>query len=201
MTNPIFDKRRRVGLVIGKTGSGKSYYVKKAVEKMLRVVVLDFVGEYHPPDFDGSGFNYFQNWQTFADDLYQRRDALICRSVCQFSQNIQDYSDALEACYAIGNLVVIIEEIHQFGNFAGMSESLEKATRLGRHRSVSLIGVSQRFFDVHNAVRVNLDVLVAFQLDNPRDIDYLRQVYFIGEKADVLPRLREYEYAAFDSIS
>jgi DNA helicase HerA-like ATPase len=168
---------------------------------MLRVVVLDFVGEYHPPDFDGSGFNYFQNWQTFADDLYQRRDALICRSVCQFSQNIQDYSDALEACYAIGNLVVIIEEIHQFGNFAGMSESLEKATRLGRHRSVSLIGVSQRFFDVHNAVRVNLDVLVAFQLDNPRDIDYLRQVYFIGEKADVLPRLREYEYAAFDSIS
>jgi len=189
-------KQRKITLVVGKTGYGKSFIVKDAINRLDRVVIFDTLGEYN----NYEDFTVVTTLKDLHKELLQKYEDTYMQIICRYTEQEQ-YETALAMCYMVGNLTVVIEEISNFSNAHALSPILEKIVRFGRHRDMSIIGITQRFSDIGLLLRNNLDMLVCFNLTAPNDINYLREIEFIGDNADSVPKLKRYQFLVFTNYN
>lgn len=188
----MYLKQRKIALVVGKTGYGKSRLVKKAIRRIDRLVIFDVMDEYDVLE----DIQRIDSVQGFIDVLKEagKQGSIFVRVVLK-EQEL--YERCFAACNIVGNMTIVIEEISNFSSSHSLSPTLEQLVRFGRHVDISLIGISQRFADIGLLLRNNFDVLITFNLSAPNDIKYLAEIPFIGDVAYDIPNLPRDDYYFF----
>lgn len=194
------NKIRKITLIVGKTGYGKSYFLKtKILPSLERVIIFDLMNEYNEDnDFNSSGYIYINDIENFREYLSDNYDNEQLKIIVTLDSH-EEYEFALQLCNILINVTIVIEEINNFSNAYGNTPELEKIIRFGRHRSLSIIGVTQRFSDLSLLLRNNLDNLIIFNLTAPNDIKYLSELFYIGDMACKIPQLKARQFLIFEN--
>lgn len=205
MTN----KQRDIIFVVGKTGFGKSYFVKNRVAPFYpRLVIFDIKNEYHTfEDFPiAQQFTIFEDVEVFRNYMLEHFNDNTLKIILRFSVTadndlMNDYETSLEICFAAENMTVIIEEISNFASPHYYTPLLEQLLRFGRHHNLSLVCTSQRVGDVGSLLLNNADYLCVFRLSDSNDIKRLQQLSYVDDtKALQVGLLEQTQYMLFENI-
>ena len=94
---------------------------------------------------------------------------------------------------AIGNVELAVDEVDMFIPVRCNCEHVLGLIKRGRHKGIAIYGVSRRPVEVSRLFSSQAHRIVCFGMNEPSDINYLRQ--FIGaENAEKVKRLQKYEY-------
>lgn len=178
--------------VIGRTGSGKTFYVLKSFFYQLNRVIL------HDRKHDLNGLK-----ATYA---HKPEDILWCwqhnryRVVYQpHDPSQEDYNQVCALIFNKGNYVLISDEISSYATASYIPYYLSELLRLGRVRNIGCINLTQRPMHVHNTVISEADYVVAFQLHLPGDRKKVAEV--VGEEALKLGAIPRYHYLVYNAYS
>lgn len=162
-------KKRKIILIFGRTGSGKSYLAKRMIQKFNRVIIVDKMFEYHSDTI-------FYNFNDLLE-YYLKNVPNEFNFVCRF-ENDDDIELLFKFCWYVKNLLIIVEESELYiSPYKKQSEFL-KLIRYGRHRAISIIAIARRVVELSNDVKANADEIISFKQILKKDIDYLKQLGF-----------------------
>lgn len=176
-------KKRKVILIFGRTGSGKSFLTKKIIEKLNRVVVIDTMYEYN----DGM---IFYNLKTLIEEFINNKPETF-KYICRFD-NDNDIELLFKFCWYVKNLVLVLEESELYiSPFQKQSEFL-KLIRYGRHKAISIIAIARRVVELSNDVKANANIIITFKQILNKDLEYLGN---LGFNKETVMNLKTYEYS------
>jgi len=178
---------KKIILIFGKRGSGKSYLAKKIIETEPRLVIFDTMSEYENGVVFGAetfdqclGFwrrVYRQNFRIIYQPL--NPDAEIER-ICQL-------------VYNLGNCCFLVEEIDCYCSTHQISETFAAIVQRGRHKNITLVGITQRPYGIHRLLTRQAKEIYVFNTNEPRDREYLR--ILLGQEIETkLDSLQQYQF-------
>lgn len=175
---------KKVVLILGQRGSGKSYLANEMLAKYPRYLIYDTLGEYSR----GVIFLELQNLKSFWGEHYQGNFRLIYQPV----NPIEDFDEVCDLVYELGDMMFLVEEIDTFCSSQMISTAFANIIQRGRHKDITLIGVSQRPYGIHRIITSQAKEIYSFLHREPRDVDYLK--FFIGSEAEKVRDLPRYHY-------
>lgn len=188
--------------VFGKSGMGKSQFVRSMIGSADRVVAFDPGGDYA----DLPGFQTVSTIAALAEALDDckfgsfklafaptpMREQVQLSSVCLLVEAMQH---RLGACARGLSALIVADELNNAfpvtpdPSYPGFA----RACSMGRKLGISVIGVSQRPAEVGTRFRGNLDRLVAFKFSGPHDVKAVMAVTG-GEGEAEIRTLSPYHY-------
>jgi hypothetical protein len=178
---------KKIILIFGTRGGGKSFLAKSLIAKEQRFVIFDTMGEYSqgvifgPEEYD----EFLQFWQR----TYRRPFRLVYRPI---DPDVEIETMA-ELVYALGNVTFLVEEIDCFCSPHQIAYSFKQIIQRGRHKNITLIGVTQRPFGVHRLLTSQAKEIYIFNMKEPRDREYLCEL--LGQNiSEKLDQLKPYEF-------
>lgn len=174
----------RIG-VWGRSGSGKSSYVKQLIKGRKRLIIFDPLDEYGPElrirsiahrkasDLDEVRKGMASDWRSFriayVPPSGKEPGALsaLCKLLMAAQQPFKDGKGGQQ-------LTLVVEEMNlSFPNAGGMEKcpGFSEICSRGRHYGIEVIGVSQRIAEVNTRFRGNTTETVVLKQKGPRDID------------------------------
>jgi len=183
--------QNRIVFVTGRKGCGKTTVsnalANEAYQAGRRVIVVAPMGGF---DLAGSP-TVFSRDEMLSDQTFGR-------SFVVNPPDDQTAIDAIRLAYGVGNCVLVVDEIDLYGDVRSPDESLLKVIRYGRHRGVSLIGVSQRPANVVRDLTAQSDILIMFHTTENRDVLYLADR--IGsDNAERLRSIPQFSYLVYSA--
>lgn len=167
--------QREIGLVFGKTGMGKSNYLKGYLTTLRRAIVLDPLDEYPAveiPDME-TMFDHVTSNETFRVK----------------STNIMDLEIMGEMVDSIPDVTFIIEEAQRClpPSRTDLPESIQRIIFQGRHFGRSLVIAAQRPSIVHIAARSQWTRICSFNLTEVNDVKWLEGTsgYSLDDEPDI----------------
>lgn len=161
-------------LVLGRKGSGKSFYVKNTLLPLLKeYIVIDILDEYN-------GY-CVRDFLELMEAIEQGKKKIICK----FTDDI-DTAYAFELIWELHNITLVLEEIDMHADSRSIDPILEKLIKYGRHHNLNLIGVCRRPYELNAIFRSQADSVVTFQQHEIRDLEYLIKTF------DADPQLIKY---------
>jgi DNA helicase HerA-like ATPase len=185
--------QNRIIFITGRKATGKTTFsnalAAQAYHAGRRVIVVAPMGGFDLP-----------GCPTVHSQAEMLSDRTVGRS---FVLNPPDDATALLAirfAYALGNVLLVVDEIDLYADVRSPDPIVMQIIRYGRHRGVSLLGVSQRPANVVRDMTAQCDFIVMFQSTELRDVAYLSDR--IGndnaEKIRALPQFTYMTYSAFE---
>lgn len=197
----------RIG-VWGRSGSGKSSYIKQATKGKPRVVVFDPLDEYGSEgyitvrDLDSVRIAMRDNWQTFRI-AYVPPASKEARALSALSRLLLAAQQPAKDKGAGRLLTLIVEEMNLSFHVSGgetKAPGFAEICSRGRHYGIEVFGCSQRIAEVSTRFRGNCTETVAFCQKGPRDkaaaaaelgvvletVQNLDNLHFIREKDGVI---------------
>ena len=176
-------QQRKVFLIWGKVGSGKTTLAKKILDQFSRVVIFDTLHEYH-----GTIVTTFPD---FLDLAQERHDAEF-RIICRYMSNVE-YEYTAKAVRVLGNCLVVLEEVEAY------LSSYEKDTEnpinwlisFGRHVNVSILGIGRTVTEIPKKLRAQFTSITTFVQTEPADLAYLEAQ---GFDPDDVSSLEQFDY-------
>jgi len=167
--------------IMGKKGSGKSFFVKKAVPKIKRIIVLDPLYEY-------SG-TICESWTDVIEYLKEFKENDF-RAIYRPPDD-EDVEGFLSIINTVNDYTLVAEEVDFFCSPNDIHPELLKLTKYGRHFKRSLLWLSRNPYEVNRFLTRQSDALITFRQTEPRDLDYFKRYNFNKN----LEGLEEYEMA------
>lgn len=178
---------KKIVLIFGKRGSGKSYLANKLIENEPRFVIFDTMSEYTNGII--FGVENYDEYLGFWQKVYRGRFRIIYRPI----KPDMEIEKVGELVYALGNCCFLIEEIDCYCSPYQISDNFAAIIQRGRHKNITLIGITQRPFGIHRLLTSQAKEIYVFNTNEPRDREYLR--ILLGQEIDSkLDALKEYEY-------
>ena len=182
---------KKVILIIGKRGSGKSYLAQKMIADHRRLLVYDIMSEYTGGIVFGTETH--SEFCTFWLMSYKRNFRLIYRPI----QPKKEIEDLASCVFALGNMTFVVEEIDSICTAYDLPETFSRLIARGRHRNITLIGVTPAPFGIHRDLTRQAKEIYVFNTKEPRDRDYLRTLLGQGIEAK-LDALEQYQYVKWE---
>ena len=147
---------KKVVLIIGKRGSGKSYLANRLLADRHRCFTYDCMGDFA----EGVVFeyNHFAELSTFWKGHYKDRFRIIYRPLWPARQLELPAAMAWE----LGNLTFVIEEAAECCQPQQVKENVAKLVRMGRHRSIEVVAITQRPYELDIMFRSQAKVMYVF---------------------------------------
>ena len=178
---------KKIKLIFGKRGSGKSYLARKLIEQEERLLIYDTMSEYDDGVIFGTE-NYPQ-FLEFWRKVYIHPFRIIYRPL----RPEEEIEQIGRLVYALGNMCLLVEEVDCYASTFNIAESLAHIIQRGRHKNISLIGITQRPYGIHRLLTSQAKEIYVFSTNEPRDREYLRLL--LGQDVDAkLDALKQYEY-------
>lgn len=176
-------KTREIVLVFGKTGSGKSTFTRAYIQNFPRVIVIDPMEEYEGIIFyDFYTLNEYHKINQLESFIY----------VCRFSSDLEiEY--LFKFSQAIENNLLVLEECSIYVSPQAKSNEFLNIVRFGRHKQISIIGISRRATELHNDLKAMVNKIISFKQTHPIDLQNMSKLGF--QNLDSLP---DYEYQEID---
>src|SRR4030066_2407162 len=178
---------KKITLIFGKRGTGKSYLANKLIENEKRLLIFDTLGEYN----NGVVFDarYAGRFREFWKRVYRGNFRLIYRPL-----NPEAEIDGIAGrVFLLGNMTFLVEELDCYCPSWQISDAFAHIIQRGRHNNISLIGVTQRPFGIHRLLTSQAKEIYIFGTNEPRDRDYLKLL--LGEQIEAkLDQLQKYQY-------
>ena len=178
---------KKIQLVMGKRGSGKSELTKFLIRNVNRLVVYDIMSEYA----DGVTFDDTEKGQLaeFWRQLYKQDFRIVYRPM-QAKEEIEWIADAV---FALGNLTFVVEEIDSICTPFDMALPMQAIIQRGRHKNIEMIGVTPAPFGIHRDLTRQAKDIFVFKTTEPRDVQYLQRL--LGARIEQkLAALGQYEF-------
>ena len=178
---------KKITLIFGKRGSGKSYLTIQLIEKEYRIVVFDTMSEYERGVVFGT--EEYNQCLEFWRKVYCHNFRMIYRPI----KPAEEIEQIGELVYALGNCCFVVEEIDCYCSPYQISDNFAAIIQRGRHKNIKLIGITQRPFGIHRLLTSQAKEIYVFNTNEPRDREYLR--ILLGQEIDSkLDALKQYEY-------
>lgn len=174
-------------LVFGKRGSGKSVLAAHLLKQYERYFVFDTLGEYT----DGVIFDNISDLAEFWRSVYRDKFKIIYRP----TQPAAEFETIAELIWKCKDLAFLVEEIDTFGTPYKIDENFANIIQRGRHRHITLIGVTQRPYGIHRLLTSQAKKVYIFNTNEPRDRAYLKD--FLPGSAEIeaqLDKLEQYQF-------
>jgi len=178
---------KKVIIVIGKRGSGKSYLTRKLIERERRLLVFDTMSEY----LEGVVFDAeeIERFRAFWKQTYRRQFRLIYRPLVPE----REIEEIAELVFLLGNMTFVVEEVDCYCTPYQISDAFAHIIQRGRHKNITLIGITQRPYGIHRLLTSQAKELYIFSTSEPRDRDYLKSL--LGQEIEpMLDALEQYQY-------
>jgi len=182
---------RELLLNFGKTGMGKSNYMKGFLETLPRTIILDPLGEYQAREFeDVRGMIDFLESENVKGDPEKPFRIKTCNlldleAVCEICADGDKKNDP----NAMRNVTLVIEEAQRClpPSRIEIPDALQRIIFLGRHFGRSLAIAAQRPSIVHIAARSQWTRIVTFNLTETGDVGWLKSTsgYDIENENDI----------------
>ncbi|RKY11470.1 MAG: hypothetical protein DRP65_04205 [Planctomycetota bacterium] len=184
---------RKIKLIFGKRGSGKSYLAAHLLDQYLRYMVFDTLHEYRSGVIFDDKFLLARFWR----ERYQAQFRLIYRPT-KPENEIAYISEMVWLC---GDICFLVEEIDNYCTSHRLADSnLSNIIQRGRHKHITLIGVTQRPFGIPRILTSQAKEIYIFRTNEPRDIDYLKSL--LGTEIELyLEKLQQYEFLKWEDGS
>ena len=182
-------------MVVGRTGSGKTTWAKQSlIDGVNRLLIFDPQAEYNFPRGDTAA-------AVKGLILGQiKRGGRIAVSYAPVSDHVRALHNFALLAWALGSCMVVIDEASLSLPVGSLPKDAQGALRLllqGRHRGVSVVGITQRPALVSMNLRANVNRVVVFRLMSPRDVDAVSDM--IGQRlAPEVATLQPFEYLDWD---
>lgn len=180
-----------VQLVLGRKGQGKSYSIKRWLDKLPRhapVLVFDRNLEYAGPHAK-DGIRDAVAFRTLDEFLAAQKaqPGHIGRAVV--GGTTRDFERVCRYAHAAGGLTLVLDELHVYVNErTPPPEIFAELLYVGRHRRVNVVCGAWRPIGLPLFLRHAVDEIRVFQCTEPRDLAWFREV--CGENfASKLPSL------------
>jgi hypothetical protein len=175
-------------VVVGITGSGKSYWTKREiVDKAPHVVVWDPHGEYAEDAEDGDGCAGVRGVPLDTLDAELEDDnarvAVVpeYRTLDELSKQFVVFCDVAKECR---DVLLVVDEI---GLLYGAPKHVEYLATQSRHWGCPLVLIAQRAVQIPSTARDQASRIVSFRQIRPDDIEALADR--IGERAERIGKL------------
>lgn len=179
---------KKIIIIFGKRGKGKTYLARKLVASEGRLLIFDTLCHDYT---DGVVFET-ERWFEFCQfwkQTYRSNFRLIYRPLNP-AEEIERIADLV---YSLGDMTFLVEEIDCYCTAHEISESFAHIIQRGRHKNITLIGITQRPYGIHRLLTSQAKEIYVFGTNEPRDRDYLSLL--LGQEIEVkLDNLREYQY-------
>jgi len=178
---------KKIQLVIGKRGSGKSVLAKHLIGDAARLVVFDIMSEY------GCGVTFDSEDMpclvAFWRQVYKRSFRIVYRPI----EPKAEIGWLAEAVYCLGDVTFVVEEIDSVCTPYDVPWAMRQIIQRGRHKNIQMIGVTPAPFGINRDLTRQAKDIFVFSTNEPRDIQYLRGL--LGEKIEpALAGLDKYEF-------
>ena len=176
-------------LILGKTGTGKTFLLKKIMKKVTvkRFVVFDLNEEYNEQYKNDTIIFYdLKSFISFYNTYKKEEFCFIIRF-----KDEEEIETLLNLLTTQKKLMLIIDEASYF--FQKNSKALQKILRFGRHNNIGFIAVSRRVFELSKELRALIYTIISFKQTEQTD---LKQLEFLG--LTNLNALKQYEYKKVD---
>ena len=174
----LLRKERKIIIVTGKSGTGKTKLSRQILALFSRKIILDIMEEYECKNT----YNNFQEFLNAVSILDQNID------VCIRGFKDSDVNYICEWCLLAGNILLGIEEFESYVSRYDAYPQLDEIIRRGRHNDVSLLAVSQRVPDFPPLFRSQITSFFSFYQDEPIDVKHLLDRDFNIEDIENLKR-------------
>lgn len=182
---------KKIILIFGKRGSGKSFLADKVIATEPRLMVFDTMGEYKNGIVFGA--EEFEPCLDFWRQTYRERFRLIYQPI----KPDAEIDDICSLVYTLGNMCFLVEEIDCFCTSHQISNNFASIIQRGRHKNITLIGVTQRPFGINRLLTSQAKEIYVFNTNEPRDREYLRNL--LGQEIDAkLDALEQYQYVKWE---
>lgn len=176
---------KKIILIFGKRGSGKSYLAKNLIQTERRLFIYDTIGEYNNGVVFTELDELLRFWRRICRDRF--------RLIYQPADPSADFDRAAELLYLLGNVTLVVEELDIYCQPLSISRPLANVVQRGRHRNITFIGITQRPFGIHRLLTSQAKEIYIFRTNEPRDRQYLCDL--LGQEVEAkLDQLKEYEY-------
>lgn len=170
--------------IMGRKGSGKTEFLKKAIGNIDRYIIVDTLKEYEKG--------------VIFDSVYQLKNFIDLHGVNnQFHVIFRPLNDEsmeyfLTTCLTrIQNYTLILEEVDYWCNSYFIHPVLKNMIRYGRHFNKNMLWISRCPYEINRFLTRNCDLIVTFVQTEDRDLKYLNTLSFNKNVAT----LKEWEYS------
>lgn len=182
-------KQNRIIGVIGTTGSGKTYTVADYLKTQNRFVVFDIMGD---SSYLGPADEVIDNRAELLAAMRQPEFRVVYRAKIGRDEKtkeitVPDLDFVVDAAYAIGDMVLVVDEAHILCDSRNIPSALFLATTTGRHQRLSIIYVTQRFAAVARILTSNTHEFWFWRITEPADLQGIKERCGM----DVADRVRE----------
>ena len=178
---------KKITIVIGKRGSGKSVLVKHLIRETQRLVIYDIMTEYkHGVCF---GQEDLDELLTFWHKVYRGEFRILYRPL-KVKEEIEWLARGV---YVLGDITFVVEEIDAVCTAWVMPEWLSYCVQRGRHKNIELIGVTPAPFGINRDLTRQAKRIIVFNTNEPKDLDYLAALLGSDVKR-LVPALGAYEF-------
>lgn len=182
---------KKVILIFGKRGSGKSHLAKVMIENKPRLLTFDTMSEYQNGIVFGA--EDYDKFLEFWRQVYRKRFRLIYQPL----KPDAEIDRICELIFTLGNCCFLVEEIECYCTAYQISDSFAAIVQRGRHKNIELIGISQRPYGIHRLLTSMAKEIYVFNTNEPRDREYLRAL--LGAEIEPkLDALKKYEYVKWE---
>lgn len=177
------EKKNKIITIIGRKGSGKSFYANRISYDLERVIIADSLNEY-------KGGHIFLSYDEFSLRIFDLIERKKFRIICKFSLT-DDYDQLFDICFKFYNFTLLIDEADLYGSSHVIMPTFRRLISYGRHRAINLILISRRPYDLHPLIRSQTDEWIIFKTTEERDLGFIADLGIDPEK---ISHLKLYEY-------
>lgn len=180
---------KKVILIMGQRGSGKSYLAKHLIKDCRRLLIYDTLGEYNI----GIIIENLKEFKDFFLKVYNKNFRITYQPI----NPVNDFDIICDIVFETGDMTFLVEELDTFCSSQEISDNFANIIQRGRHKDINLIGITQRPYGIPRLITSQAKTIYSFIHREPRDLEYLKA--FIGEEAEKIKDLKQYEFLKWDN--
>lgn len=180
---------RDMVFICGKSGSGKSHFVKTLLlPRLPKWILWDYKHEYYPQNYRGCIETHDIHVLITAYNRGAPRIIFKPWDKSEFAFN------TFCACILqMVNTTLIVEEVDQYATSYKITPNLKTLVNVGSSgRGIGLITIARRTKRVNPDILSNAHHIIAFRQLRPEDLQYLAA--FVGNEIYKLPELPQYYF-------
>lgn len=172
-----------INVVIGQTGSGKSYFVKKQLQDIKKnLTIFDFEAEYKLKKS-----KFISHYSEFLENQFDHNTIL---RYLYFD----DYYKTMEYLRHCKNYIFVIEELNKIADSRKFPDSLKDITLTHRHRNAVVYLITQSPTCIPTLQLTNATHIFLFKLERA-ELENLKRKIFISElQIETVSRLKQGQF-------